>query len=1184
MNPFRHITWALLACFFLSSNILLGQTSSTAWSISALDQILTNAPRDEATVQIGDMQILISQLRALRNKLAGGPQPKLAFDGVSPIWPGGNVYYDFDPSVTPAEQQAVRDGAAEWETFANLHFIPRTTEANYVTFREDDSLGGGQSAVGMIGGEQFTEFGPFAWNRGTICHEIGHALGLVHEHQRSDRDSYVTILTNNISAADFPNFILLDNSSNQTPYDFLSIMHYSRNSFPIDSSMDTMEPLPQYSAYLNLMGVKSDPVLTASDRAGMAAIYGVGPPPTNVVSNTRDSGPGSLRAAIYYAIDNPGATVRFNIPTNDPGYSNGVFTITLTDVLPSVLNNTVIDASTQPDNSLTNRNIYLTSVSPPVPGTFPSGLRFHGTNSVVKGLVITGVPGAGVLVEQGGSTNTIGGPLPNDRNIISGNGQQGIVISDSASIGNVIRGNFIGLNAAGNTQMSNTWEGIGINNQSPGNLIVSNVISGNGAAGVRIDNSRNNSVQGNLIGLNAGGTAALPNAWSGVNIFDGAQSNLIGGPLPAQRNVISGNAQQGLFITDTNTSGNVVQGNFIGLNPTGNSAISNNSDGVAIYFGAQSNSVVQNVISGNTFTGIAIASPGTEYNIVQGNFIGLDASGTVSMQNSSAGVLIFGGARSNLVGGVSATTRNVISGNLTQGIALSDPGTSGNTVSGNFIGVDPTGTMAISNGYAGISLFNGASLNVIGGQKLGAGNVLSGNGNQGLTIDGLGTTNNTVWGNLIGLNATGTAAVSNAGSGIAIFNGAQSNLLGGTAAAQRNVISGNGQQGVVVVDPATSGNVISGNYIGLNAAGTAAVPNQWPGVNFFGNPNGNTIGGSQAGAGNVICGNLSLGIVIQSGSSNNAALGNFIGINPAGSLAIPNASGGIGLWDGAVANQIGGVNPGEANVIANNLSDAVQLFDATTTNNTIRGNSSFGNQGSGIALYTGANLSYPPPSLTSAVMTTNIVVSGTYSGLPNTAFKIDFYSSHATPAQGMIYLGAKDVVTTGGGDVIISAALPAHIPAGRIITATATDATGNTSAMSDGINVTATSSVNDAIPDAWRALYFGGDGTTTNSQSCATCDADNDGVNNLQEFLAGTDPTNAASALKLVAMSLNPSNTVANFMSTTGTVYQAQTRNDLSTGVWSIVTDQLAGNGTNIFIVDPNAPSTKRFFRLQVLW
>lgn len=1181
MNPIRRLQQALIACLFFLPGVMLSQTSSTGWSIAALDQILSNVPPGQATAQVGDMQILVSNLRAWRNQLAGVPQPKLAFDGTAPTWPGGNVYYHFDSSVSPAEQQAVLDGAAEWATFANLHFIPRTAEANYITFRQNNSLGGGQSAVGMIGGEQFTEFGPNAWNRNTICHEIGHALGLVHEQQRSDRDSYVTIITTNISPSDMGNFVLLSNSQNQGPYDFLSVMHYSRNSFPINPSINTIEPLPQYAAYLNIMGTKFDPVLSTSDRAGMAAIYGSGPAQTNTVSNTRDSGTGSLRAALYYAIDHPSTTIAFNISSNDVGFSNNLFNITLTDVLPSVLNNTMLDATTQPDNSVTNRNVRLASVSPPVSGTFPNGMRFHGTNSAIKGLTISGFPGAGVRIEQGGSSNIIGGPLANDRNIISGNGQQGVAIFSSTSSGNVIRGNFIGLNSAGDTKFSNTWEGVAIFDQSPGNLVVSNVISGNGAAGIRLDSARSNSVQGNIIGLNAAGTASIPNAWSGVFVLAGAQSNLIGGPLTSQRNVISGNSAQGLLITDANTIGNIVQGNFIGLNPTGNSAISNNSDGLAIYSGAQNNSALQNVISGNTFTGIAIF--GGAFNRVQGNLIGLDVSGTIAIPNSNCGVLLLGGAQSNLVGGTTVSTRNIISGNLTQGIAISDSATSGNTISGNFIGTDLSGTLAISNGYAGISIYSSASLNVIGGQKPGSGNIISGNGNQGLTIDGSGTTNNSVWGNFIGLNAAGTGAIPNAWSGIAIFNGAQSNLIGGTTVSQRNVISGNALQGVVVADPGTSGNVISGNSIGLNAAGTVAVPNQWPAVNFFNSPSGNTIGGSQIGAGNVICGNASLGIVIQSGSSNNAALGNFIGINPAGSLAFPNGDAGIGLWDGAVANQIGGVNPGEANVIANNSWDAVQLFDAATTNNTIRGNSSFANSGAGIALYTGANLAFPPPSLTSAVMTTNIEISGTYSGLPNTTFKIDFYSS-AAPAQGMVYLGSKDMTTAGGGSGIIDAFLPIHLPVGRIITATATDTTGNTSAMSTGVNVTATSSVNDSIPDAWRALYFGGDGSTTNSQTCATCDADQDGVNNQQEFLAGTNPTNTVSLLKLTALSANPSNTVARFPSVIGSVYQLQTRDDLGTGLWSIAVDQIPGTGTNIFLADPNAPPSKRFYRLQVLW
>jgi parallel beta-helix repeat protein len=1185
MNRRCRIVWLFTACFLLVANFLLAQTPTTDWSIAALDGILTNVPPGQATVKIDDMEILVSNLRAWRNRLAGLPQPKLAFDGISPLWTGGNVYYTFDASVSAEKQRAVLDGAAEWATFANLHFIPRSTEPNYITFRQNDFLGGGQSAVGMIGGQQFTEFGPYAWNRPTVCHEIGHALGLIHEHQRSDRDSYVTILTTNINSFDLPNFTKLTDSQNQSAYDFLSIMHYARNALSIDpATRDTIEPFPQYSSFLNVMGSKFDPVLSASDRAGMAAIYGAGPPLTNVVSNTQDSGPGSLRATLYYALDHPGTTITFNIPTNDPAFSNGVFTILLTDVLPSILNNTVIDATTQPDNAPANRNVHLTSISPPIPGTYPCALHFHGTNSAVKGLFITGAPAMGILIDQGACSNIIGGPLSGDRNIISGNGQQGIAIFDFNSIGNVVRGNFIGLDTSGNAALSNAWEAVGIYNGTRGNVVIGNVISGNGAAGVRIGGAHNNTVQGNLIGVNASGTVALPNGWHGVGIYDGSQSNLVGGPLPGQLNVISGNSQQGVIIADTNSAGNVVQGNYIGLDAAGASSISNNWEGIAIFNGARYSMVAGNIISGNGAAGVAISGPGTDNNVVQGNYIGLDAPGSATLPNQGPGAVIYSSSKSNLVGGILPAQRNVISGNMQQGVAIADPDTIGNTVSGNYIGLNPAGTAAMSNKYAGISIFNGASSNIIGGLKAKAGNVISGNGGEGLTIDGSDTTDNCVWGNFIGLNAAGDAAVSNAWSGIAIFNGARSTLIGGKTIAQRNVISGNAQQGVVVADASTSGNVISGNYIGLNASGTAAIPNVWVGVNFFSGSHDNLVGGAEIGAGNLICGNTGPGIIFQSPeTSHNAILGNFIGMSPAGSIAIPNGSG-IGIWDGAQLNQVGGVNAGEANVIANNQSDGVQLFDPSTMNNAIRGNSIFGNNGTGIALYNGANLSSPSPSLTSAVLTTNTTVSGSLSSLANTLFQIDFYSSPASPAQGMIYLGTRSVMTDPGGFGGFSTSLAAPVPAGRIITATATDNAGNTSSMSTGVAVTTTSTVNDTVPDSWRELYFGGNGTTTNGQSCATCDPDQDGVNNLQEFLAGTNPTNALSLPRLSAFRPNSSNTVAGFLSSTGIVYQVQTRDDLANGFWTIAENQILGTGTNVFIVDPNPSPIRRFYRLQVLW
>jgi hypothetical protein len=131
------------------------------------------------------MDVLAANLQAWRDQLAtGGPTSLSAFSSSAPTWPNGDVYYTFSTSgsnAVPANlQKAFLDAAGEWATFANLHFIPWTTQANYVTVQVLAGLEGGVSAVGMVGGQQFLSVGPGAWNRGTLCHEIGHTLGLVH--------------------------------------------------------------------------------------------------------------------------------------------------------------------------------------------------------------------------------------------------------------------------------------------------------------------------------------------------------------------------------------------------------------------------------------------------------------------------------------------------------------------------------------------------------------------------------------------------------------------------------------------------------------------------------------------------------------------------------------------------------------------------------------------------------------------------------------------------------------------------------------------------------------------------------------------------------------------------------------------------------------------------------------------
>jgi len=985
-----------------------------------------------------------SYLQQWRNKLAGEPQPQFASLGSFTPWPSGNVYYSFSNNISAIAQKAFLDAANEWATFANLHFIAHTTQANYVTIAENTNtnIDGGFSfsAVGMLGGQQFLEVAPTSWTRATICHELGHTLGLVHEHQRSDRNSYVTILTNNILPGYEGNFILLTDSQNQGAYDFLSIMHYGRNALSISSSVNTIETLPAYTQYINIMGQRDDPVLSVSDRAGMATIYGPGPTLTNIVTNTQDSGPGSLRAALYYAFDHPGTTIKFNIPESDNGLSNNVFEIQLTDRLPSLWNLTTLDGGSEPiklnpdgPDILLNGDLCWSLDSS------ANGLRFQGTNSIARSLVINGFPNCAVSID---GSNTVG-----------------------------------------------------------------------------------NAVSGCYIGVDQTGTVAVTNGFFPVQISSGAVSNTVGGTTIAARNVISGSRYQG----------------------------------------------------------VVIWCAGTRFNSVQGNYIGINAVGTAALPNIWEGVAIYDGAQSNLVGGYTASARNVISGNGNQGVAILGAGTSGNVIAGNYIGLDATGAIAISNAWEGIAVWGGAQSNLIGGYTASARNVISGNGNQGVAILGAGTSGNVIAGNYIGLDATGTAAISNAWAGAEFFGGSQGNVLGGFIPGAGNVIAGNGQQGVAIAG--TTGNQIQGNYIGLNVAGTGAVPNALEGIAIWSGAQSNLIGGSSIGAGNVISGNDLAGITIGNpGTAENLIEGNCVGLNASYEAALPNAAAGISVYNGAQSNFIGGVTLGAPNVIASNLADGIQFWDVAS-NNTARGNSMFGNNGAGIELYNGGNRSASAPVLTSAVLTTSTAISGSLTSFANTTYQIDFYSSPASPAQGMVYLGEMAITTGAGGSVSFVASLAGRVPDGRIITATATDSAGNTSRMSGGVTVVVTSSVNDGIPDAWRAQYFGGSGMTTNSQSCATCDADGDGLSNWQKFLAGLNPTNVASVLRLNAIWPSAPNNVANFLSVSGIVYQVQYCDVLRSSFWSIADEQIVGNGTNILITDPNWSSTAaRFYRVRVLW
>ncbi|NLE99462.1 MAG: hypothetical protein GX601_00640, partial [Anaerolineales bacterium] len=554
-----------------------------------------------------------------------------------------------------------------------------------------------------------------------------------------------------------------------------------------------------------------------------------------------------------------------------------------------------------------------------------------------------------------GSHNTIGGDTAGERNVISGNDHYGVYIRGASASLNVVSGNIIGGAYDQADDVPNSLDGVRIAEGAHDNTIGGdatderNVIVGNTGDGVSILGSAtySNVVSGNLIGVNVGDWTTLGNT-NGVHIFSGAHDNTIGGNrYTGEANVISANDQDGVRIEGAATYGNLVVGNYIGTGQTGNSDVGNSRDGVAIIDGAHENTVggdtaaERNVISGSSSSGVAIYGAGVISNTVSGNYIGITADwpGSTALANGTYGVFLGQGACDNLIGGDVVAEGNVISGNALDGVRIAGDANQDNVVSGNRIGQAASISSNVPNGGDGVRILDGAHLNRIGGATAGQRNIISGNGLSGVSIYGIRTMTNTVIGNYIGTDAGGTLKRGNALYGVYIGNVAQDNRIGGSSAGERNLISGNGQDGVRIEHGATDDNVVSGNYIGTNASGTAALANSWNGVRITAGARGNTIGGNAPGMGNLISGHLGTdwaGVRIDGmGTMNNVVIGNRIGTDASGTASLYQERG-VYICDGAMYNLVGGSASGERNVISGNFT-GVELDGAETSYNRVRG-------------------------------------------------------------------------------------------------------------------------------------------------------------------------------------------------------------------------------------------------------
>ncbi len=779
------------------------------------------------------------------------------------------------------------------------------------------------------------------------------------------------------------------------------------------------------------------------------------------VSNTLDAGAGPLRQAILNA-DAAAlpVTIQFNIPATDPGFAApGVFVIKPLSALPAISNSAAgitIDGRTEAAFLGSDTNPFGPEIvlNGSLAGSAVSGLTITTSNNQAYGLDIQQFGAEGIDLGNGVCNSVIAGnyigtdatgtlPLGNgfggswnpgvllssdgytwgwaantiSGNTISGNNGPGIAIDTN---GNQVIGNFIGTDHTGHLAVGNHQEGILISNNTVGNQIggsggvgSGNVISGNWAYGVNIDaaSSANanmilfnhigtdvtgtlplgngaagvvlggggdnnvvsntiaanngvgiaiysslNNINDNSIGTNFSGQLGLGNVAGGVLIQGSAQGNLIGStygdPSPGVGNVISGNLGYGVLIYDSTSTGNIIAGNDIGTDRSGSHALGNSSIGVVIE--SASNQILRNVISANQGAGISIGTGVTD-SVIQGNYIGTDATGTTTLGNNGSGIQIWGtGCQGNLIGSLDGdpALRNIISGNLGNGVEIDSPTTAGNIVAGNYIGTDASGSLALGNtgngvtvtgsgtqvvknvilgnGYSGVSMSSAVGSQIVG--NVISDNAVNSSASNGINI-GNGVTNSVIQGNFIGTDATGTIAWGNKGyAGIQIWGtGCTGNLIGSEDGdpALRNVISGNLGRGVAIDGGSTdTGNISAGNYIGTDVTGTLPLGNGFGGS---WNPGVILAGGSTSTVlGNTISGNNGPGIAIT--TNDNQVTGNFIGTDSTGHLAVGNLQGGIEIYGTAQSNLIGSEDgdPALRNVISGNLGMGCRLRQRET--------------------------------------------------------------------------------------------------------------------------------------------------------------------------------------------------------------------------------------------------------------
>ena len=592
---------------------------------------------------------------------------------------------------------------------------------------------------------------------------------------------------------------------------------------------------------------------------------------------------------------------------------------------------------------------------------------------------------------------------------------------------------------------------------------LSNVISGNGGNGIRLVNSTNNRIGMNYIGTDITGLVDLGNQGNGVVLEWGSSGNMVGGQAtngnsptkgvfarPPQGNLISGNGKNGVLIQNQ-ASFNVVSGNRIGTDDSGSAPLGNSLDGVAII------DADWNELLGCTDP----QDPFVFYNVISGN--GGNGVRVRNSDNITIHANFMGAGADN-----ATVVPNGLNGLLVEGDSKNTQVGGviplGNVIAGNLLnGIEVRDTVSgfVSfNTFAGLFAFSSAAPNggdgilitSTGGNNLLRTNVVSGNLGNGIHLSG-DATGVTVDPNIVGLDTMGARIMANGQNGLLIDGNAHGNLIGGTyrSIMMQNTFSGNRKYGIAFGGKSYD-NLVYSSVIGLDIISVYPVGNELGGIYLGPNTHNNNIGGTDPTLPNIISGNLGDGILIEYSDYNNLSY-NEIG-GSANDRVIPNQGNGVTIVNGT-GNLVGG--PGKGNTIEGNQGKGVALLSGI--GNSILANSISGNL-FGISLTDGANANQPAPVLAKAeaLGAQGVKISGSISAKPFSNYVVELFANEVAGGivhdrlvmyQGQTLIGSVNVLTDGSGVALFTYEDPDATLAGTVFTSTATElATGNTSAFS----------------------------------------------------------------------------------------------------------------------------------------